>query len=72
VFNHTFPLTHSGEGAIPCATCHANPQQYTVYTCYNCHAHPQAATQALHEREGIGGNIDDCARCHATGQEEDD
>jgi hypothetical protein len=72
VFNHTFPLTHGGEGTIPCATCHANPQQYTVYTCYNCHAHPQAATQALHQHEGIGGNIDDCARCHATGQEEDD
>ncbi len=69
VFAHTFPLDHGGEGQIPCATCHTNPQQYTVYTCYNCHAHPQAATLAEHREEGISENIDDCARCHATGHE---
>lgn len=69
VFDHTFPLTHGGEGTIPCATCHTNPQQYMVYTCYNCHAHPQAATLAEHRGEGIGGNIEDCARCHPTGRE---
>lgn len=70
-FEHTFPLTHGGEGTIPCATCHTSPQpqQYTTYTCYNCHAHPQAATLAEHREEGIAGNIDDCARCHATGHE---
>ncbi len=71
IFDHTFPLNHGGEGTIACATCHTNPQQYTVYTCYNCHAHPQAATLAKHSEEGISGNIDDCASCHPTGQEGD-
>lgn len=70
VFEHTFPLDHGGEGTIPCATCHTNPQQYSVYTCYNCHAHPQAATLAEHREEGISGSIDACASCHATGREE--
>ncbi len=72
VFAHSFPLDHGGEGTIPCATCHTNPQQYTLYTCYNCHAHPQAQTIAEHREEGISENIDDCARCHATGQKEGD
>jgi Zn finger protein HypA/HybF involved in hydrogenase expression len=48
VFAHTYPLTRGGRGQIPCATCHTNPQQSTVYTCDNCHAHPQAATLAEH------------------------
>jgi hypothetical protein len=71
-FNHTFPLTHGGQGTIPCATCHTNPQQYTVYTCYNCHAHSPADTLAEHRDEGIVADIATCARCHPTGREEGD
>jgi hypothetical protein len=58
---HPFPINHGGSGNA-CTACH--PSSLVAYTCYTCHDRNQ--TIARH-REEVGGNIDDCLRCHATG-----
>ena len=65
-FNHTwFPTNHGGAGGV-CATCHTNPNDYTVFTCTNCHT--KAQTDSNHR--GVGGyvyNSVNCYNCHKNG-----
>ncbi len=70
-FAHDRLFRLDGAHAVPCATCHTGPG-LSAYSCYGCHAHAPAATLALHRAEGIGGSITDCARCHRSGDEEED
>lgn len=50
-FNHTwFPIysgTHQGKWTT-CADCHANPADYSSFTCITCHTHNKTDTDAHH------------------------
>jgi hypothetical protein len=65
-FNHTwFNLNHGNARGV-CATCHTNPNDYSVFTCTNCHTKSQ--TDANHR--GVGGyvyNSVNCYQCHKRG-----
>jgi len=67
VFNHTyFPVNHGGANGV-CATCHTNPNDYSVFQCTNCHA--KANTDNNHR--GVGGyvyNSVNCYNCHRNGR----
>jgi hypothetical protein len=52
-----------------CKNCHDN-NNYTKYTCLNCHEHNNQELFSEHREEGIT-NINDCARCHRSGNEHD-
>jgi hypothetical protein len=68
-FKHTFPLNHGNRRrTIDCATCHTTPDNFTMYTCYGCHEHEKARMERRHAGRRIA-NLDQCARCHATGRE---
>jgi hypothetical protein len=68
---HTFPLDHGEEGLIPCEVCHVN--RYTEYTCYGCHEHQPEEIIDKHQEEDISGpRLEDCAACHATGEEHEE
>jgi len=62
-FNHTwFNVNHGGANGI-CATCHTNPNDYSVFQCTNCHA--KSNTDSQHR--GVGGyvyNSVNCYNCH--------
>jgi hypothetical protein len=64
---HTFPLDHGGAGG-QCSLCHT--ESYTSYTCYGCHEHSPAEIEEKH-REEVGGDFQDCVRCHANGEKEE-
>jgi hypothetical protein len=69
---HAFPLDHGvpvSEAEIPCLTCH--PDGYAAYTCYGCHEHEPDAVERAHREERMT-EIEDCAHCHPTGQEEEE
>ena len=67
-FDHDRYFRLDGAHATPCATCHVN-SDFKRYTCFGCHEHTPAGIRARHEREGIR-NIDNCVRCHRSGDEE--
>lgn len=60
---HRFPMSHGG--ANSCRSCH--PDRLAAYTCYTCH--DQTETDEEHREEGIT-NLQDCVRCHPTGEED--
>jgi hypothetical protein len=71
--NQFFPI-YSGKHVgtwTACAECHANPADYTSFTCIDCHDHNQPETDQKHE--GVGGysyaSIP-CFECHPTGSAE--
>jgi hypothetical protein len=65
-FNHTwFPMNHGGANGV-CATCHTNPNDYSVFQCTNCHT--KAQTDPKHS--GVKGyvyNSANCYQCHQNG-----
>ena len=66
---HTFPLDHSGTGDLACSVCHG--QDYVSYSCFGCHEHEPAQTERKHREEGLQ-DIADCARCHPSGEGENE
>ena len=52
-----------------CDNCHQN-SDYSTYTCYGCHEHSPGSIAGEHREEGIR-NFEDCANCHASGDEND-
>ena len=52
-----------------CDNCHQN-QDYASYSCYGCHEHSPGSIRREHQEEGIR-NYEDCAACHASGNEHD-
>ncbi|HWA56481.1 MAG TPA: hypothetical protein VG692_04460 [Gemmatimonadales bacterium] len=69
-FDHTFPIDHGERGRVACRTCHVSREDWKQYTCYGCHEHTPARIAAEHREEGVGRDLTDCVRCHATGREE--
>jgi hypothetical protein len=65
---HTFPVNHGASSSSECRLCH--PDSLQAYTCYGCHEHTPANIEGKHREEGIR-NLQDCARCHPTGREEE-
>jgi hypothetical protein len=54
---------------VKCTVCHTTTK-YTAYTCYGCHEHTEPGMRAEHSEEGIY-NINDCASCHKSANEDD-
>jgi hypothetical protein len=63
-FNHTwFPMTHGNANSV-CATCHTNPNDYTIFQCTGCHGGGNAAN---FHHPNVGGyvyNSVNCYQCH--------
>ncbi len=72
-FNHDglyFPI-YSGEhngGWDACSDCHANPANYSQFTCISCHEHNQADMNDKHnDVQGYIYNSPSCLSCHPDG-----
>ncbi|HEY3296100.1 MAG TPA: hypothetical protein VGL38_11745 [bacterium] len=67
-FNHDgpyFPI-YSGNHRTAwstCADCHANPSDYTVFSCIDCHAHTRSQTDGQHNE--VSGYVYDSQHCYA-------
>lgn len=74
-FEHSQHFDITGEHRARCETCHPGATAGTVnlerYTCDGCHAHSAAELRAEHAEEGIR-DLTDCARCHRSGDDDDD
>lgn len=70
-----FPIysgTHRGEWDA-CATCHATPGSYALFTCFACHEHEQSRTDRHHEEvPSYVYESTQCYHCHPRGREEDE
>ena len=65
---HTFPIDHGESGPSPCHTCHL--VALSAHDCYGCHEHEPADIEREHREEGIT-DLQDCVRCHPTGQKDE-
>ncbi len=67
-FSHTWwDIGHGNAGGV-CATCHTNPNDYTIFSCTNGSCHPASSTNSNHR--GIKGylyNSVNCYSCHKNG-----
>ena len=63
-FNHTwFPMTHGNANSV-CATCHTNPNDYTIFQCTGCHGGGNAANFSHPNVGGYVYNSVNCYQCH--------
>ena len=63
-FNHTWwSMTHGGANGV-CATCHTNPNDYTVFQCTGCHGGGNAANFQHPNVSGYVYNSVNCYQCH--------
>jgi hypothetical protein len=69
-FEHTKYFRFDSNHRPRCDSCHKDAASYSNYTCYACHEHAPANMAAKHAEEGIR-NLDNCARCHRTGNAEE-
>jgi len=66
-FNHTwFPMTHGNANSV-CATCHTNPNDYTVFQCTGCHGNNNSANFHHPNVNGYVYNSVNCYACHKSG-----
>jgi hypothetical protein len=66
-FNHTyFPMSHGNANGV-CATCHTNPNDYTVFQCTGCHGNNNAANFHHDNVSGYVYNSVNCYQCHKNG-----
>ena len=66
-FDHKyFPMNHGGAGGV-CATCHTNPNDYSVFTCTNCHTKSKTDQQHQGNSKYVYNSIN-CYQCHPTGK----
>ncbi len=61
-----FDVNHPAD----CRACHTDRSTFSTYTCYGCHEHSPAGILAEHREEGIR-EIQNCARCHRSGNEDE-
>ncbi len=55
-----------------CATCHADPGDFSVFTCFTCHVHNQTSMDNRHEgRDGYSYVPSACLSCHPDGTTND-
>ena len=64
---HSFPLDHGDPSEVDCRVCH--PANYVGYVCAGCHEHQPAQIELAHSKKGIT-DVEDCVRCHPTGDED--
>lgn len=67
-FEHSRYFSLAPPHDAKCSTCHVGGN-YRTYTCYGCHEHQKARMEAEHLEEGIR-NIQNCARCHRSADDE--
>ncbi|MBZ5654257.1 MAG: hypothetical protein LAO56_03155 [Acidobacteriia bacterium] len=66
-FNHTyFPMNHGNANGV-CATCHTNPNDYSVFQCTGCHGNNNAANFHHPNVNGYVYNSVNCYQCHKSG-----
>jgi hypothetical protein len=52
-----------------CADCHANGQDFSIFSCFGCHEHSQARMDGGHgDVRGYSYDSNACFSCHRTGQ----
>jgi len=52
-----------------CATCHTNPQNYSVFSCTDCHEHNESAMNRKHDEvRNYIWESNACYSCHPTGR----
>ncbi|HET6410698.1 MAG TPA: hypothetical protein VFG53_01475 [Anaeromyxobacter sp.] len=60
-----FPIA-SGEHALDCASCHTDPNTFSVFNCIGCHTHDQAPTDLVHNSVGTYAYTSAaCYQCHS-------
>jgi len=69
-FDHTAYFRFDSNHPSRCDTCHMDSTSYASYTCYGCHAHTPTGMAAAHVEESIR-NLEQCAKCHRTGNAEE-
>ncbi len=67
-FDHSRYFRFDTNHPASCETCHTDKATYSTYSCYGCHEHTPSGILAEHREEGIR-SIENCARCHRSGQE---
>ncbi|HEX6902934.1 MAG TPA: cytochrome c3 family protein [Thermoanaerobaculia bacterium] len=67
-FDHNRYFRFDANHPADCQVCHTDGSTFSIYTCYGCHEHSPAGILAEHREEGIR-NVENCARCHRSGQE---
>ena len=68
-FSHTWWNINHGNAAGVCATCHINPNDYTVFSCTNGSCHGGGNANNFHH-PNVGGyvyNSVNCYQCHKNG-----
>lgn len=68
-FDHSTYFVLDEEHNTDCKTCHQN-NDYSQYTCFGCHEHTENNILEEHDEEGIT-DLNDCARCHKSADEDD-
>ena len=69
-FDHGKYFRLDGDHNATCATCH-RANDYAAYSCYGCHEHTPSKIMSEHREEGIA-KIDDCVKCHRSGEDKED
>ncbi len=67
-FDHRRYFSLSSPHDASCSTCHVSGN-FRAYTCYGCHEHQATRIEARHREEGIR-DIENCARCHRSANDE--
>jgi hypothetical protein len=68
-FDHSTSFILDRDHNVKCTICHTG-NNFKSYTCYSCHEHSQGEMISEHSEEGIY-NIDQCAKCHQSANEDD-
>lgn len=70
-FNHNpyFPLYSGPHSQVwdNCATCHTNPNDFSVFSCTNCHSNQGGLANDHNEVSGYSYNSNACYNCHPDG-----
>jgi hypothetical protein len=67
-YDHDRLFRFDGNHPPRCADCHDSSGDWRRYDCTRCHEHSRSRMIAEH-REVRTPNLDDCARCHRSGNE---
>lgn len=69
-FDHGRYFRFDANHPATCETCHTDRTTFSTYSCYGCHEHSSARILEEHLEEGIR-NVENCARCHRSGNEDE-
>jgi len=67
-FNHTwFPITSGKHAGRACSECHADPNNFKVFSCTTCHTRSKMDSEHA-GRAGYRYDSNACYSCHPNGQ----